>query len=164
MRWSRHTFPLALLAATAGGVALVLLLMIFTALAMEVRLIWILRDGFPYLVGGAVAGCVAAGVLWVERRCFNDRISTLLAGMITYYLCVLVSWSVVLAIEGGHFFAQSGGGFNGWLRELTQSLPTILAIATWPTGVIAIPLCFLLRWWIGRILGPSPSPPARMSA
>lgn len=160
----RRRLLLAGFSAAVGGAGLTWIGLILVALALDGHVAWVLRDSVGFAVGGAVAGCLALGMLALERRCRPSLFGRFLGGLSTYYLGVLACWSVAIAIEGPLRSTSGGAGFGAWLHEIVRSAPAILAIATVPFGLITIPLCFLLRWWIGRLLGAAPSAPAKMGA
>jgi hypothetical protein len=148
----------ALLVAALGGAALSVLGLILMLLAIGESGLPPINFAADFGASGAAAGCITVGLLWIERRWFASRIPTLIAGLLTYYVGVIVCWGVLLAAQGTRRTAADGGAFSEWLNELMKGLPSILSVATIPIGLITIPLCFLLRAWLIRICDPRPAP------
>jgi hypothetical protein len=151
---ARRRIALALLAGMAGGIGLAA----FALLLISGGNPWLIGmiDGVWVLpIGGAAAGLAATAWILFDRRFLAARLHPFLGALIAYYLGVFIYW-MTMSIAGSY----AGISFAEWrarLQEVVEASPEILMIATWPVGVVTIPLCFLLRKWIISICDPRPA-------
>lgn len=140
-----------LLAGTASGIGLAAA-GFFIIFAGD---LWMLEEHLGarvLLIGGAAAGLVATIWILIERRFLAPRLHAFLGGLIAYYLGVFTFWMAMVRAEMED--DASSAPWSAWWQEVIEGTPEILGIATWPFGVLTIPLCFLLRAWILRIDDP----------
>lgn len=103
-------------------------------------------------IGGAAAGLVASVWILFERRLLAARLHAFFGGLVAYYLGVFTFWMAMARADVAD--GASSVPWAAWWQEVTEGTPEILGVATWPFGVLTIPLSFLLRAWILRIYDP----------
>lgn len=150
---ARRRIALALLAGMAGGTALAASALLLISggdpwLLGMIEGVWVLP------IGGAAAGLAATAWILFDRRFLAARLHPFLGALISYYLGVFIYWTTMSISYKGFSFAE----WRAWLQDVVKATPEILMIATWPVGVVTIPLCFLLRKRIISICDPRPAP------
>lgn len=106
-------------------------------------------------IGGAAAGLVATVWILLERRFLTARLHAFFGGLVAYYLGVFTFWMAMARAD----VVDEGSSvpWSAWWQEVIEGTLEILGVATWPFGVLTIPLCFLLRAWILHIHDPRPA-------
>jgi len=103
----------------------------------------------PWLPAGALAG-VAGGVFTVWSRRRRDGDESVLYGIATYYLGILVYWGSFVVIERAIMCVEHGGWTGFDLHDHLRLILTFVAYGS-VCGVLLIPLCFLSRYALWEI-------------
>ena len=103
-----------------------------------------------WLLAGALAGA-AGGAFTVWSRQRRDGRESLLYGIATYYLGIVVYWASYVVIQRIILCVQHGGWTDFDLRDHLSLIVTFLMYGTVWFGLILIPLCFLSRHVIWKI-------------
>jgi hypothetical protein len=102
-----------------------------------------------WLLAGGIAG-LAAGLFTVRSRRREGR-ETLLHGLATYYLGIVVYWLSFVVVQRILLSLRHGGWTDFDLRDHLMLILTLLSYGTVPYGLVLIPLCFATRYVVWRV-------------
>jgi hypothetical protein len=103
-----------------------------------------------WLLAGSIAG-VVAGLFTIRTRQWQEGRETVLHGIATYYLGMVVYWGSFVVLQRILLSIQHRGWTDFDLQDHLTLILLFLAYGTLPFGLLLIPLTFLSRYVLWKL-------------
>ncbi len=138
-----------------GRIGYVIVVSVVFGILWNIAAVRLMGGGLPeacrptWLLAGVAAG-VAAGLFTIWSRTRRDGRETLLYGIATYYVAIVVYWAIFVVLERINMCIQWGGWTDFDLHDHLTMVLMFFVYGTLPWGIVLIPLCLLSRELIWR--------------